>query len=140
MPFWRDFPLNLNALPYCSGTELQKMRIERIIRTYSKYQKMAKRSVEAFKKLASPWNKVIFGSMSSTCIKCDTSLFECASSISKFGKISFKTTPSLSKNDGYWTLDVSWAASLKITLVHLSVRPSVLQSKFSQDWIVSFFW
>ena len=77
--------------------------------------------------------------MSSTCIKCDTSLFECASSISKFGKISFKTTPSLSKNDGYWTLDVSWAASLKITLVHLSVRPSVLQSKFSQDWIVSFF-
>ena len=28
---------------------------------------------------------------------------------------------------------------IKITLVHLSVRPSVLQSKFSQDWIVSFF-
>ena len=28
---------------------------------------------------------------------------------------------------------------IKITLVHLSVRQSVLQSKFSQDWIVSFF-
>ena len=128
MPFWRVFPLNLNALPYCSGTELQKMRIERIIRTHSKYQKMAKRSVEAFKRLALPWNKVIFGSMSSTCIKCDTSLFECASSISEFGKISFKTTPSLSKNDGYWTLDVSGAASYKnhsCPSVCSSVRPSV---------------
>ena len=36
------------------------------------------------------------------------------------------------------TLDVSGTASYEITLVRLPVRPSV--TKFSQDWIISFFW
>ena len=42
-------------------------------------------------------------------------------------------------------LDVSWTASYEITLVGLSVPPSVRPSvspsatRFSQDWIISFF-
>ena len=102
------------------------MGIERIIRTYSKYQKMAKRSVEAFKRLASPWNKVIFGSMSSTCIKCDTSLFECASSISKLAKFHLKLLQVFQRTAVTGRLTLVGQRPIKITLVHLSVRPSVL--------------
>ena len=38
----------------------------------------------------------------------------------------------------FWTLDVSRTVSYEITLICLSVRPSV--TKVSQDWIISFFW
>ena len=38
----------------------------------------------------------------------------------------------------YSTLDVSRTASYEITLARLSACPSV--TKFSQDWIISFFW
>ena len=38
----------------------------------------------------------------------------------------------------YWTLDVSQIAYNEITLISLSVRPSV--TKFSQDWIIRFYW
>ena len=37
----------------------------------------------------------------------------------------------------FWTLDVSRTAFYQITLVRPSIRPSV--TKFSQDWIISFF-
>ena len=37
----------------------------------------------------------------------------------------------------YWTLDVSRTLSYEITLVRLFACPSV--TKFSQDWIISFF-
>ena len=37
----------------------------------------------------------------------------------------------------YWTLNVSQRASCEITLVRLSVCPSL---KISQDWMISFFW
>ena len=41
----------------------------------------------------------------------------------------------------FWTLDFIRAASFEITLVRLSVPPSVrLSVKFSQDWIISSFW
>ena len=42
---------------------------------------------------------------------------------------------------GCWTIDVSRTASYEITLVCLSVCPSVRMSvtTFSQDWIISFF-
>ena len=42
----------------------------------------------------------------------------------------------------FWTLDVSRTASYEITLVCLSICLSVCLpvTKFSQDWIISFFW
>ena len=41
----------------------------------------------------------------------------------------------------YWTLAVSWAASYEITFFRLAVCLSVCLpvTKFSQDWIISFF-
>ena len=44
------------------------------------------------------------------------------------------------KEISYWTLDVSRTGSYEISVVRLSVFPSVRQSvtKFSQDWIISF--
>ena len=38
----------------------------------------------------------------------------------------------------YWTLEASRTESYKITLIRLSIYPSV--TKFSQYWISSFFW
>ena len=46
----------------------------------------------------------------------------------------------------FWTLGISWTAFYEITLVRLYIRSSVYPSvrpsvtKFSQDWIISFFW